>query len=143
MFRVIIDSDRTVKFKHGNGFTLACEYSRDGVQLLEGEALHVGDKIVLPSLSGLSDYYLPLDVRPFVLEEDGITLTFSPGALDAVAREALQLGTGARGLRGVMEKVMMDIMFQAPAKARRGCRKICITEEDVLSGMRKDLRKAE
>ncbi len=30
----------------GNGFTLACEYSRDGVQLLEGEALHVGDKIV-------------------------------------------------------------------------------------------------
>ena len=78
-----------------------------------------------------------------LFREDGIALSFSPEALDAVAREALSLGTGARGLRGVMEKVMMDIMFHAPARARRGCRKICISEEDVLRGTRKDLREAE
>ena len=50
--------------------------------------VHVGDKIVLPSLSGLSDYYLPLDVRPFVLEEDGITLTaVEPGFTSVCAME--------------------------------------------------------
>ena len=78
-----------------------------------------------------------------LFREDGIALTFSPCALDAVAREALSLGTGARGLRGIMEKVMRDIMFQAPAKARHGCKRICITEEEVLRGTRKDLREAE
>ncbi len=78
-----------------------------------------------------------------LFREDGITLNFSPGALDAVAREAIKLGTGARGLRGIMEKVMMDIMFHAPEKARHGCRKICITEDDVQRGTCKDLRKAE
>ena len=78
-----------------------------------------------------------------LFREDGLDLSFTPGSLDAVAQCALALGTGARGLRSIMEKVMRDIMFHAPCKAVRGCTEIIITEEDVLRGSRKDLREAE
>lgn len=104
------------------------------VDPLDGKALR---RILTEPQDSLTAQYEEL------FREDGIALSFSPGALDAVAREALSLGTGARGLRGIMEKVMRDIMFQAPANARRGCGKICIAEEDILSGIRKNLRKAE
>ena len=66
-----------------------------------------------------------------VFRQDGITLSFTPKALAAIAHEAFTLGTGARGLRGIMEKVMMDIMFNAPGKAKHGCKEICITHKDV------------
>ncbi|HOV78802.1 MAG TPA: ATP-dependent Clp protease ATP-binding subunit ClpX [Bacillota bacterium] len=59
-----------------------------------------------------------------LLKPDGVTLEFTPGALEAVAREALERGTGARGLRAVMEEVMLDIMFD-PAE---GCRYVISTE---------------
>ena len=75
-----------------------------------------------------------------LFREDGITLSFAPDALDAVAQEAHALGTGARGLRGILEKVMMDIMFQAPGRAKRGCKKICITKNDVLQKTSKEIR---
>ena len=78
-----------------------------------------------------------------LLREDGVSLRFTPGAIAAVAHEAHALGTGARGLRSILEKVMRDIMFEAPARAERECRKIVLTEKDILNGIRKDLRKAE
>lgn len=78
-----------------------------------------------------------------LFREDGLALSFTPGALDAVARSAFALGTGARGLRSVMEKVMRDVMFNAPGRAARGCTEIRITEEDVMAGRCKDLRKVE
>lgn len=78
-----------------------------------------------------------------LFREDGITLSFAPDALDAVAREAYALGTGARGLRGILEKVMMDIMFHAPGRAKRGCKKICITKNDVLQKISKEIRKVD
>lgn len=49
-----------------------------------------------------------------LLQVDGVTLKFTPGALDAVAEEALKLGTGARGLRSLLEGLLKDIMFSAP-----------------------------
>lgn len=52
-----------------------------------------------------------------LLREDGIDLGFEPEALSAIAEAALNLGTGARGLRIIMEKVMRDIMFDAPKAA--------------------------
>ena len=52
-----------------------------------------------------------------LLREDGIDLDFEPEALSAIAEAALNLGTGARGLRIIMEKVMRDIMFDAPKAA--------------------------
>ena len=78
-----------------------------------------------------------------LLREDGLALSFTPGSLDAVARYALELGTGARGLRSIMEKVMRDVMFHAPGKAASGCNEIIITEEDVMRGSRINLMEAE
>ena len=45
----------------------------------------------------------------------GVRLEFEEGALEAVAEKALQLNTGARGLRSVMEGIMTNVMFQTPS----------------------------
>ncbi len=45
---------------------------------------------------------------------EGIELRFTPQALKEVARRALRRGTGARGLRAILEKAMVDLMFEAP-----------------------------
>lgn len=50
------------------------------------------------------------------LEYDGVELEFTPDALRAIAREALQRGTGARALRTIIEEVMLDIMYDAPSE---------------------------
>jgi len=50
-----------------------------------------------------------------LLAWDGIELHFTEGALRRIAREALQLGTGARALRALMETVLEDILFQRPS----------------------------
>ena len=46
---------------------------------------------------------------------DGVTLDFAPGALEAVAQKAIQRKTGARGLRSIMEKSMLDMMYKIPS----------------------------
>ncbi len=50
-----------------------------------------------------------------LLELDGVTLTFEDSALEEVAEISLQRKTGARGLRAIMEKSMMQIMYEAPS----------------------------
>ena len=45
-------------------------------------------------------------------------LEFSQSALDAIASKALNKGTGARGLRSIVEHVMVDIMFELPDQAK-------------------------
>lgn len=50
-----------------------------------------------------------------LLALDGVELEFSEDALDAIATLAIARGTGARGLRGVIEETVRDIMFEAPA----------------------------
>jgi ATP-dependent Clp protease ATP-binding subunit ClpX len=55
-----------------------------------------------------------------LLAMDDINLTFTNGALDAIAERALKMGTGARGLRNIMERVMRDTMFDAPSNKRNG-----------------------
>ena len=47
---------------------------------------------------------------------DGVKLKFAEGALHAVAREALKRNAGARGLRAIMEKSMLDIMYEVPSQ---------------------------
>ena len=46
---------------------------------------------------------------------DGVKLTFTDDALRAVAKKAIERNTGARGLRSIMESVMLDIMFDIPS----------------------------
>jgi ATP-dependent Clp protease ATP-binding subunit ClpX len=55
-----------------------------------------------------------------LLAMDGINLTFTAGALDAIADRALKLGTGARALRNIMERVLRDTMFDAPSYKYKG-----------------------
>jgi ATP-dependent Clp protease ATP-binding subunit ClpX len=52
----------------------------------------------------------------FQMEE--VRLTFAPGALELVADLALKRKTGARGLRAIMERAMLEIMFELPSLAR-------------------------
>jgi ATP-dependent Clp protease ATP-binding subunit ClpX len=52
----------------------------------------------------------------FQMEE--VQLTFAPGALELVADLALKRKTGARGLRAIMERAMLEIMFELPSMAR-------------------------
>lgn len=56
-------------------------------------------------------------VRQYVklFEMDGITLTFTPEALGVIVDKAMEYKLGARGLRSIVETVMMDTMFDAPS----------------------------
>ena len=63
-----------------------------------------------------------------LLEIDGCKLSFTEGALRKMAKTALGLKTGARGLRNIMETVMLDYMYDVPAK---GIKELTITEEDI------------
>ncbi|MFD1319354.1 ATP-dependent Clp protease ATP-binding subunit ClpX [Loigolactobacillus zhaoyuanensis] len=60
---------------------------------------------------------------------DDVELEFEPGALHAIAHEAIERNTGARGLRSIIEEVMMDIMFDLPS--RDDVAKAIITEDTV------------
>ena len=46
---------------------------------------------------------------------DGVKLSFEPDAIEAIADKAYERKTGARGLRSIMENVMMDVMFRIPS----------------------------
>ncbi|TMJ12947.1 MAG: ATP-dependent Clp protease ATP-binding subunit ClpX [Bacillati bacterium ANGP1] len=65
-----------------------------------------------------------------ILEMDGVELVVSDGALRAVAREAMTRHTGARGLRTVLEEIMLNIMYEIPS---RGDVKRCIITEETIS----------
>ncbi|NIP57559.1 MAG: ATP-dependent Clp protease ATP-binding subunit ClpX, partial [Gemmatimonadetes bacterium] len=64
-----------------------------------------------------------------MFELEGIGLTFDPEALRAIARRALNRGTGARGLRAVLEDLMREIMFEIPS--RDDVREVVVTPECV------------
>ncbi len=51
-----------------------------------------------------------------LLEMDGVELSFDNGALEAVATQAIERNTGARGLRSIMENLMMSVMYDVPSK---------------------------
>ena len=61
---------------------------------------------------------------------DGVKLTFTEEAFDTIAEEALKRQTGARGLRAILEKVMMDVMFEAPSDEK--IKEIRVTKEAIL-----------
>jgi ATP-dependent Clp protease ATP-binding subunit ClpX len=49
-------------------------------------------------------------------EFDGVELEFSEDALDAIADQAILRGTGARGLRAIMEEVLLNTMYELPSR---------------------------
>jgi len=66
----------------------------------------------------------------FGLEE--VKITFDEGALTAIATKALKRGTGARGLRAILEEVLMDVMFDLPS--REDVVEVKVTESCITNG---------
>ena len=67
-----------------------------------------------------------------LFELDGVKLTFTDEAINAIAKLTVKRKTGARGLRAIIENVIMDIMYETPSDESI---KECIINEDVVNGL--------
>jgi len=65
-----------------------------------------------------------------LMELDGVTLEFKEGALSSIATEAIRRNTGARGLRAIVEDLMLNVMYDLPS--RNDVMKCVITQDVVL-----------
>lgn len=77
-------------------------------------------------------------IRQYIklFDMDGVQLEFEDSALEAVAAKALERNTGARGLRSIMEEMMMNLMYEIPS--RKDVTKIIITE-DCANGLKEPI----
>lgn len=73
-----------------------------------------------------------------MLGMDDVKLTFTDDALKAIAEEALRRKTGARGLRSIIERIMLDVMFDAPS--RKDVEECIVTKESVVDGKAPQLK---
>jgi ATP-dependent Clp protease ATP-binding subunit ClpX len=64
-----------------------------------------------------------------VFELDGVELEFSSDALEAVAEQAMLRGTGARGLRAILEEVLLEVMYDLPSRSDIGK---CLIDRSVV-----------
>jgi len=67
-----------------------------------------------------------------LFEMDGVKLKFAKGALQAVAKKALERESGARGLRAILEEAMLDVMYDVPTKA--GIKEVVINDDVIAKG---------
>jgi ATP-dependent Clp protease ATP-binding subunit ClpX len=65
-----------------------------------------------------------------LFEMEGVALTFTQEALVAIAKKSMERKTGARGLRSIMERLLLDLMFELPS--HKGVTQILIDESAVL-----------
>ncbi len=72
--------------------------------------------------------------RLFGMED--VTLRFTEGSLQAVAREAMKRNSGARGLRSILENIMLDIMYEIPSQPDI---RECVISEEVVTNMESPL----
>ena len=73
-------------------------------------------------------------VRQFqkLFDMDGVKLSFTTGALRAVAHKALERESGARGLRAILEEAMLEVMYEVPSKS--GIKEVVVNEEAIAKG---------
>ena len=64
-----------------------------------------------------------------LLSFDNVRLKFTEGALSAISKKAIKRKTGARGLRSILEEIMLDVMYEIPSQ--KGIRECLVTEETV------------
>ena len=76
-----------------------------------------------------------------MLELDDVTLEFTDEALVAIAKEAIERKTGARGLRSIIESTMLDVMFELPS--REDVKKCIVTEETITEKVKPTLLLAD
>ena len=65
-----------------------------------------------------------------LLEMDGVELSFDDEAVRAIAHRAIELNTGARGLRSIMEDCMLETMYETPEN--KNIKKIVVTKDAIL-----------
>jgi ATP-dependent Clp protease ATP-binding subunit ClpX len=65
-----------------------------------------------------------------LFELDNVVLEFSPDALESIADQAMLRNTGARGLRAILEEVLLSVMYEVPSDPN--AEKVLITRETVL-----------
>jgi ATP-dependent Clp protease ATP-binding subunit ClpX len=68
-----------------------------------------------------------------LLELDNVELEFEPAALEAIADQAILRGTGARGLRAIMEEVLLSVMYEVPSNPDAA--RVLITRAVVLENV--------
>ncbi len=73
-----------------------------------------------------------------LMSMEGVELEFTPDALQELAAQAIKKGTGARALRSLLEKLMLDVMFDVPNSDIVGCK---ITRQVVLGESKPVLRR--
>ncbi|MBO5516164.1 MAG: ATP-dependent Clp protease ATP-binding subunit ClpX [Schwartzia sp.] len=76
-----------------------------------------------------------------LMEMDGVELSFEEDALRAVAKKAIERKTGARSLKGIIEDVMLDVMFDIPKTDEP--RRVLITKECIDEGARPEIEPIE
>jgi ATP-dependent Clp protease ATP-binding subunit ClpX len=64
-----------------------------------------------------------------LFELDGVELEFDDDAVAAIAEKAMERGTGARGLRSIIEEVLLHVMYDVPSRGDVG--KVIVTREVV------------
>ncbi len=69
-----------------------------------------------------------------LLEMEGVRLVFEPGALAAAVKVAMQKKTGARALRSIFEKAMLEVMYEIPSTP--GAAEVVISADTILKGER-------
>lgn len=72
-----------------------------------------------------------------LFELDGIQLEFADEAIEAIANLALERGTGARGLRAILEETLLNVMFEVPSE--EDIAQVFVTAESVLEGASPEL----
>ncbi|MBK8253389.1 MAG: ATP-dependent Clp protease ATP-binding subunit ClpX [Polyangiaceae bacterium] len=65
-----------------------------------------------------------------LFDMDGVKVKFTRGALTAVAKQALERASGARGLRAILEAAMLDIMYEIPS--RQGVKEVVVSEDVIV-----------
>jgi ATP-dependent Clp protease ATP-binding subunit ClpX len=65
-----------------------------------------------------------------LFELDDVELEFTEDALEAIAEQAIMRGTGARGLRAILEEVLLAVMYEVPS--REDVARVVITRDVVL-----------
>jgi ATP-dependent Clp protease ATP-binding subunit ClpX len=71
-----------------------------------------------------------------LFEFEKVKLRFTDGALLAISREAMKRKTGARGLRSILESIMLEIMYELPSQSNIS---ECIVNEDVIQNRQKPI----
>ena len=91
--------------------------------LNELDELALKDILTLPKNALTKQYSRLLDI-------DGVKLTFTDEAIIAISKKAINKGTGARGLRGIVETSMLEVMYEIPSK--KDVVEVIVTEETIM-----------